>query len=95
MAARYSVFLFIDAGNCERYLSQVKSILSRFPVEHYELECIDIDQHPERAEEFEIKSTPALVVLRDGAGRGGMGQYTFYNFDDREPILYALGKRLW
>jgi circadian clock protein KaiB len=74
-AERYSLRLYV-AGSTPRSMLAVKNIRNiceRHLAGHYDLEVIDIYQHPEAAAGAQIIAAPTLIKLAPGPSRRAIG----------------------
>ena len=84
---RYSLHLYV-AGTTSRSMLAVKNIrrlCERYLAGNYDLEVIDIYQHPESAAQAQIIAAPTLIKMTPSPTRRAIG-----DLSDESKVLSAL-----
>jgi len=84
----YELYLFVagDSPKSARALANIQQIAARHLAGQYTLEVIDVQQHPEQAQQEGLIGVPMLLKKSPGLVRRLVG-----DLSDQERVLKALG----
>lgn len=84
------ITLFVNLENKKKARKNLAKILAGKDPNSYVIETVNVSSDPEKAAEYNITKTPALVCHLNGIDR------VFHNLDDHYAINYSLGlSKLW